>query len=94
VDSVPDIPWGRIQLIHEASGLDRGGSIKVGHVGERLWIEHVSCGICRRIIGVAIVADLDRLDDPQRRRIQDEAGLPTEPVLQTVDDWRRTLAPQ
>lgn len=94
VDTVPDIPWERIQVIHEATGLDRGASIKVGNTGERLWIQHVSCGICRRILGVAIVADLDRLSDEQRRRIQDEAGVPTDPVLRTVEDWRRTLAPQ
>lgn len=94
VDLVPDIPWQRIHVEFERTGLERGGSLTVGFVGEQLWVHHVACGICRRIVGTAIVAELDRLSDAQRSKIQDLAGLPAEPVLRTPEDWLRTLAPE
>lgn len=95
VDLVHDIPWDHIEVIHDETGRVRGGELEVGFVGPtQLWVRHVSCGICRRVIGVALVAELDRLSDEQRQRVQDEAGLPTEPVLRTREDWQRALAPQ
>ncbi len=44
--------------------------------GTRLWIEVMTCGRCRRVMGWSFVGDLELLTDGQLLRLQQEIGLP------------------
>ena len=95
VDFVHDIPPANAEVIQQRindGGVIRGNSLTVAVEGERLWIHHVTCGMCRRIMGIAFVGDLDRLDDYALSDIQRRLQLPGAPLLRTSADWRDALA--
>ncbi len=91
VDSVSGVPPAGAEIVRSEprQALAPGRSLVVGLEGERLWIQLVSCGACRRVMGVSFVGDLTQLSDEQLRVVQDRVGLPAAPVLVRAADWRK-----
>ena len=87
--TVDGVPPEASTTIHARDGLPRGASLHVAVEGERLWISQVTCGICARIISSAFVGWPAKLNDTQLQKIQQRLGIPQEPALRSVADWKR-----
>ncbi|MEZ4227220.1 MAG: hypothetical protein R3B13_40145 [Polyangiaceae bacterium] len=89
VDYVKGVPPAA-EIIREEPRRDvaPGRSLTVALEGERLWIQAVSCGACRRIMGHAFVGLLPRLTEKQLQSVQQRIGIPETPVLSNADQWR------
>jgi hypothetical protein len=69
--------------------LEKQPSLVIKLDGETLYIEKVTCGSCRRVIGQGFSGQLDVLSDEQLRALQTKLGLGREPpLLDTAEAWR------
>jgi hypothetical protein len=78
------------QPIFEAkpTGIEKQPSLTILLEGETLYVEKVTCGSCRRVIGWGFSGELDALSDDQLRAIQTKLGLDREPLLDSPEAWR------
>jgi hypothetical protein len=79
------------QPIFEATlpDLEKQPSLVISLVGATLYIKHVSCGSCRRVIGQGFSGELDTLSDEQLRALQSKLGLAGDsPLLDSPESWR------
>lgn len=68
-------------------------SLRVAIDGDTLYIAHVTCGACRRVMGNGFSGDPAALDPEQRRAIQDKLGLGDDvAALDGVEAWRKWAA--
>ena len=91
VDTVGDFPPASAEVIanRARSEFAPGEELTIALEGERLFVRHVTCGACRRVLGFAVVADLNRLQDDGLRMVQARAGLAADaPLLPNANAWR------
>jgi hypothetical protein len=80
------------QIIFEAAypDIEQQPSLIIMLEGETLYIKKVTCGSCRRVIGLGFSGELDALSDEQLLALQTKLGLGSRAlVLDTADAWRR-----
>lgn len=66
-------------------------SLTVRVQGDVLFVNYVTCGICRRVLGQAYLLRLDRLADADLAQLQSELGLPPAPLLRRAMAWKPAL---
>lgn len=91
VDTVSGVPPEGAEIVRREPRQEfaPGRFLVVALEGERLWIQLVSCGACRRVMGASFVGQLPQLSDEQLRVVQDRVGLPAAPLLTTPAAWRK-----
>jgi hypothetical protein len=92
VDVLHDVPPEGAAILRDVPMQgDRGTSLRVGIAGTKIYVQHVTCGRCRRILGEAFAGDFTRLSDEDLRALQEHLGLPGDPLLRTADAWKAAL---
>lgn len=84
-------PPATAEVIFEAKHMDikEQPSLTISLDGETLYIERVTCGSCRRVMGQGFSGDLSMMNDTQRRAVQNKLGLGRDvPVLGSAEAWR------
>jgi hypothetical protein len=79
------------ELVFDAAHPDDEGqpSLSVAIHGETLYLRHVTCGSCRRVIGQGFSGAVARMTEDQRAAMQAKLGLAAElPVLADIEGWR------
>lgn len=66
-------------------------SLRVAREGTRLWVRYVTCRACRRVMGIAAVADLDRLAPAQTVELRKWLQLSGDGALHGVAEWQRAF---
>jgi hypothetical protein len=73
--------------------LEKQPSLTISVEGETLYIEKVTCGSCRRVIGRGFSGALDAMSDEQLRALQNKLGIGREPtLLDSAEAWRSYAA--
>jgi hypothetical protein len=88
-------PPASAETIFEAkhADLEKQPSLVIAVEGEMLYIQRVTCGDCRRIIGHGFSGDLATMSDTQIRAVQTKLGLGRDaPLLDTADAWRKYVS--
>jgi hypothetical protein len=92
--------WVPVDTLHPPAGaqpifdaqhpdLEKQPSLTISLEGETLYIEKVTCGSCRRVIGDGFSGDLDALNDEHLIALQVKLGLSLEaPLLDSAEAWR------
>jgi hypothetical protein len=69
--------------------IEQQPSLVIALDGDTLYIQKITCGSCRRIIGQGFSGDLAAMSDAQIRDLQDKLGLGSEaPLLDSAQAWR------
>jgi hypothetical protein len=78
-----------VEMIFEAEGGNTDQSrLWIGISGNTLYIRHVTCGACRRVMGLGFIGHLDHMTSDQQRAVQKQLGLPdSAPLLETTEAW-------
>jgi hypothetical protein len=88
-------PPASAQTVFEAThpDMEKQPSLVIKLDGETLYIEKVTCGSCRRVIGWGFSGQLDALSDEQLRALQTKLGFGRDPVLlDSAEAWRNFAA--
>ncbi len=90
VDAVRGVPPPEAEVIRREPRRDfaPGRELVVALEADRLWIKLITCGACRRVMGVSFVGKLSKLSDEQMRVVQERIGLGDEPLLASPAAWR------
>ena len=83
---VPDT----VTILFNAEGPDasRQTSLMIAVQGEQLFIRHVTCGACRRVLGQGFSGWLPHLSEVQLRELQTRLGLGTDtPLRDSAETW-------
>ncbi|MFO7565613.1 MAG: hypothetical protein R6X02_23420 [Enhygromyxa sp.] len=83
---VPD----EVVIIFNAEGPDQGRqtSLMIATQGEALYIRHVTCGACRRVLGQGFRGHPSRMSEDQLRQMQAQLGLADDaPLLDSAEKW-------
>ncbi len=69
-----------VEIVFDAKGPDRPpqARLQIATRGDELYIKHVTCGACRRIIGRGFVGYPARMSAEQLREVQGRLGLAAE----------------
>lgn len=85
------IPDG-VVVIFNAEGPDssKQTSLLIATHGDALYIRHVTCGGCRRVLGQGFVGHPSHMSEAQVRALQTQLGLDKDaPLLDSADQWAR-----
>lgn len=91
VDEVHGVPPREATTVRDEPRMELapGRSLTIAHEGERLWVQRVTCGACRRVMGWAFVGDLPGMKPEQLRDLQTRLDIGADaPLLETIADWR------
>lgn len=73
----------------EGTDTERKTYLAISAVGETLYIRHVTCENCRRVLGKGYTAHLDHMSEEQVKALQAELGLDAEmAALTTAAAWK------
>jgi hypothetical protein len=81
-----------VEIRFNAEGPDQRTqtSLMIATRGEALYIRHVTCGGCRRVIGQGFFGYPSRMDASQLRAMQAQLGLGDDaPLLDSAEAWTR-----
>ncbi len=68
-------------------------SLTIALRGDELWIGHVSCGDCRRVLGEGFAGHIGQLSKDQMLAVQERLGLGQDVgVLSSPEAWRSFVA--
>lgn len=79
------------EIVFEASQPDiqQQPSLTILLDGETIYVKHVTCGSCRRVLGQGFSGALAALSDEQLRALQTKLGLAVDsPLMDSPDAWR------
>jgi hypothetical protein len=79
-----------VVVIFNAQGPDasKQTSLLIATRGDELYIKHVTCGACRRVLGRGFMGHLSHMHETQLRELQKQLGLGDElPVLDSAEAW-------
>ncbi|HVI03465.1 MAG TPA: hypothetical protein VM869_32450 [Enhygromyxa sp.] len=79
-----------VVIIFNAEGPDASKQTRllIATRGDELYIEHVTCGACRRVLGQGFMGHVSHLSEDQRRELQTRLGLDgAMPVLDSTEAW-------
>jgi hypothetical protein len=79
-----------VEIIFNAEGPDssRQSSLLIATRGDELFIKHVTCGSCRRVLGQGFAGHLSHMSEDQILGVQAQLGLGDDVgVLATGTDW-------
>lgn len=80
-----------VEIIFNAENADASNqtSLLIAIRGEELYIKHVTCGACRRVLGQAFTGQLAHMSETQVRGMQTQLGLADDtPLLASADAWQ------
>ena len=92
--------WSPVDTVHRPASaqpifesahhdLQKQPSLTISLDKDTLYIEKVTCGSCRRVIGHGFVGSLTALSDDHLRALQTKLGLPADaPLLDSPEAWR------
>lgn len=81
-----------VVIIFNAEGPDQSKqtSLMIATHGEALYIRHVTCGACRRLLGQGFSGYPARMSEAQLRAMQTQLGLAEDtPLLDSAEAWAR-----